>query len=108
MGQRLAESDPELLGRDRRERAPPLQAVGAVGRALHHLLDLLVAQIEHIGVLCRGIFERGPQAPEQRVATPLGDPLRRLLERLRHPVPSSITRLMCPRKRLACGPYRIR
>ncbi len=108
MRQRLAESDPELIGRDARQRAAPLQTVRAIGRALHHLLDLLIAEFEHVGVLRGGVLERRPQPLEQRVATPLGDPLCGLLERVRHPVPSSITRLICPNKRLACGPYKIR
>lgn len=43
--ERLAEADPELLGGDGGKRSAPLQPVGAIGRALHHLLDLLVAQL---------------------------------------------------------------
>ena len=74
--QRLAEADPELLGGDGGKRSAPLQAVGAIGRALHHLLDLLVAQWQDVGMSPGRVGERRTQALEQCVTAPVGDALR--------------------------------
>ena len=110
MAERLAEGDPELLGGHGRQRAAPLQTVGTVGGALDHLLELLVVEPEHVGVLAGGLAEGGPQSLEQRVTAALGDPFGVSLRELGHRSSSSSSSrvLTAARKSVAWRPNAIR
>src|SRR5205807_2664217 len=83
--------------------------VGAVGGALHHLLELLVVELEHVRMRRCRLGECGAQAAHECVAPALGDPLGGVLERVVHSAasaPSSV--LIRVRNAAARRPYTIR
>ena len=75
-----------------------------VGGALHHLLELLVVELEDLCAGARGVGERRAQAGEERVAPPVGNPLGGVLERVGHGWASSRWVLIRVRNIAACAP----
>ncbi|PZS14956.1 MAG: hypothetical protein DLM64_00790, partial [Solirubrobacterales bacterium] len=73
MAQRLAEPHPQLLRRDGRERAAPLQPIGAVSRLLDHPFELLRIELDHVRMGPCGLVEGRAQTGEEHLPPALRD-----------------------------------